>query len=90
LINFLIALQAVYPEHKEIWKDVLLQRGYWQDIVHQRKFFDQLAIKLQIQKPEDWYNVHWKTVVNEGGSFVARYYNASLVQGTKVYNICLQ
>jgi hypothetical protein len=55
--------------------------GYWKDLQNQKKFFDQLAIKWNIQKPEDWHKVTYKMVVKEGGSFVSDYYNGSLTQG---------
>jgi hypothetical protein len=59
-------------------------RGHWKDIKHQRSFFDQLAAKLNIQKPEDWYTVHLVTVLKEGGSFVKEYYNGSIIKGKVV------
>jgi hypothetical protein len=45
-------------------------------------FFDQLAIKLNIQKPEDWLEVHSKTVLKERGSvFLHKLHNGSLIKG---------
>jgi hypothetical protein len=40
-----------------------------------------LAKKWNIQKPEDWNKVTVPMVVKEGGNFVRRYYNGSIVQG---------
>jgi hypothetical protein len=56
-------------------------RGHWKSITNQRAFMDQLAIKLDIKKPEDWYKVTTRMVVNEGGGFVISYYNGSVKQG---------
>jgi hypothetical protein len=55
---------------------------YWSNVNNQRKFFDEVASKLNIQKPEDWYRVTGKTVIKFGGHFIKRFYNGSLVSGT--------
>jgi hypothetical protein len=55
--------------------------GYWKDKKNQKAFFDQLAIKWNIQKPDDWNKVTWSMVSKEGGNFVSSYYNSSLQQG---------
>ena len=59
-------------------------RGYWKDKENQKAFFDQLAIKWNIQRPEDWNKVTCDTMVRKGGSFINAYYNGSLKQGTNV------
>jgi hypothetical protein len=59
-------------------------RGHWKDKENQKEFFDQLAIKWNIQKPEDWHKVTNKMVMKEGGGFVTHYYNNSLKYGTNV------
>ena len=71
----MIALRTLYPEHQEIWKEYR-PLGYWKDLDNQRAFFDALAIKLNIHKPEDWYRVTRKTVIQEGGYFVPQYYGS--------------
>jgi hypothetical protein len=77
------ALQAIYPEHSHLWKkSVFSPQGNWKDIKFQRAFFDRLAIKLNIQKPEDWYSVTNERVLKEGGYFISRYYNTSVIKGT--------
>jgi hypothetical protein len=73
-------LQANYPEHTEIWQ-VHRQRGYWKQIEHQRSFFEKMATKLNIQKPEDWLNVSKVTAAKEGGHFIHSIYNGSLLKG---------
>jgi hypothetical protein len=82
LLTHSLALQAIYPEHSEVWKDYR-HRGHFDDMKHQRQFFDKLAIKLNIEKPEDWYNIQAKTVLNQdGGSFLLNRYRGSLIKGT--------
>jgi hypothetical protein len=84
------ALQAIYPDYVQTTKTTKpqttkqLPRGYWQDKENQKKFFDQLAIKWNIQKPEDWNKMTCDMVVKEGGSFIYKYYNGSLNQGNNV------
>jgi hypothetical protein len=83
-------LKAVYPEQE--WKGVqpriaFKPKGYWRDIKNQRAFFDQLAKKLDISKPADWYHISAETVQKLGGAFVHYQYNDSLVKGKLCRNI---
>jgi hypothetical protein len=69
------ALRAFYPE-------VSAERPvYWKDKANQKAFFDQVAIKWNIQKPEDWYKVTKEMAFMEGGRFIGTYYNGSLIKG---------
>jgi hypothetical protein len=72
------ALQAVYPDYIPTARP----RGYWSDKEHQKKFFDQLAIKWNLQKRDEWNRVTSEMVLKEGGYFIETYYNNSLQQGT--------
>jgi hypothetical protein len=56
-------------------------QGYWKDKKNQKEFFDQLAVKWNIQKPEDWNKVTNKMVFKEGGRFIG----SSLQQGTEMH-----
>jgi hypothetical protein len=80
-----VALRAIYPDYKQIWKDWKPARskpnGYWSDLENQRKFFDNLETKLNIKQPEDWYKIPTQTIVKEGGGFVFHRYG-SVVKGT--------
>jgi hypothetical protein len=76
-----VALAVAYPEHK--WRVPhrhYKPHGYWKDVDNQRKFLDQLASKLNIQRPEDWYSVPSATIFKEGGNFVYTIYKG-LVPG---------
>jgi hypothetical protein len=73
-------LKTVYPEHQHIWEEGK-PPGYWKDPTNQRKFFDKLATKLNIQTPEQWNRVLVQTVLKEGGSFVNNYYKGSVQKG---------
>jgi hypothetical protein len=62
----------------------LTLRGYWKDKQNQKEFFDQLAIKWNIQNPEDWNKVTREMVYKEGGrDFLNTFYNGSLQQGNQ-------
>ena len=74
------ALKAIYPDYVPPVK----RQGYWKDKENQKKFFDQLAIKWNIQKPEDWNKVTVAMALKEGGNFISNDYNGSLQQGTNV------
>jgi hypothetical protein len=62
-------------------KPTVKPRSYWKDMANQKEFFDQLAIKWNIQKPEDWNKVTTTMVVREKGDFINRYYKGSLQRG---------
>jgi hypothetical protein len=95
-----IALQSLYPELQEAWqrrkshtqevkavapKKIYKPPGYWKNLDNQRAFFDRLATKLNIQKPEDWMNVSHYDVMQERGFFIKTYYNSSVVKGSMLY-----
>jgi hypothetical protein len=56
--------------------------GYWKNKENQKKFFDELAIKWNIQKTDDWNKVTKEMATKEGGHFIGNYYNGSVQQGT--------
>jgi hypothetical protein len=72
------ALQTLYPEKTFDYKK---PHSYWKDKQNQKAFFDRLAIKWNIQKPEDWNTVTVYMVLKEGGKFISHYYNNSVKQG---------
>jgi hypothetical protein len=59
---------------------------YWKDKQNQKEFFDQLAIKWNIQTPNDWNKVTQKMLYKEGGHFIRKYYNNSPQRGTDLCN----
>jgi hypothetical protein len=73
------------PQRKSTIATKTKSKGYWKSKENQKKFFDQLAIKWNIQKPEDWNKVTCGMVLKEGGNFIDRYYNGSLQQGINMY-----
>jgi hypothetical protein len=77
------ALQAIYPEHQHIWKNWKQHKPhkYWKSIENQRLFFDQLANKFGVVRPEDWYRVTGRMVMEEGGHFLSTNYKSSIVRG---------
>jgi hypothetical protein len=87
--HFVVALKACYPELAHIWQERkvltpsprLNPNGHWNRIQNQRQFFDNLAIKMNIKRPEDWYRVTRQTVLDEGGNFIVRHYRGSHLRG---------
>jgi hypothetical protein len=55
--------------------------GYWKDKSHQREFFDQLALKLNIKNPEEWHSILRKDVTLNGGQFIVDHYGGSVLKG---------
>jgi hypothetical protein len=95
LVLIRIALKSIYPEHEVVWKGYRYHwrqskdykpYGFWRDIQQQRLFFDQLATKLNITKPTDWYKINSKQADAAGaGSIIKKYYSGSLIRGTIHY-----
>ncbi len=52
----------------------------WHDITYQRNFMEQLAKKLQITKPEDWYKLTKTILRDHGGSSLSLKYNGSIMK----------
>ena len=71
-------MNNIYPHYNLKYNT---PQGYWKDKNKQREFFDELSKTLNIQKPEDWYSVPIKTVLEKGGSFIKNNYNGSIIQG---------
>jgi hypothetical protein len=96
-VLIIIALESVFPELKPTTKikpELVSQEpkqrtAHWRDKEQQRKFFDELAVKLNIKKPEDWYAVSNATVTENGGWFLNYYYNGSLLRGLSSNHHCL-
>jgi hypothetical protein len=74
-------LQALYPDYKPVLKG----QRYWGDIKNRKAFFDQLAVKWNIQKMEDWLKVTQKMLHEEGAYFINYYSRGSLIRGTIHY-----
>jgi hypothetical protein len=49
--------------------------------MQQRFFLDQVASKLGLRRPEDWYTTTANTVLQMGGSFIKNQYRGSLIKG---------
>jgi hypothetical protein len=78
------ALKTIYGYERTIERKVVSHRtSKWDDTANQRSFFDQLAVKLNVKKPEDWYSVGLETICKNGGSFIMTRYKgrSKLTQG---------
>ena len=53
-----------------------LPKGFWEDSINWRRYFDWLAIKLGIERPEDWYQVSRKDIVERRGEYLLRHFNS--------------
>jgi hypothetical protein len=73
-------LQTVYPEHSSSFIAKRSQHGHWKTVFNQREFFDKLAKKWNINRPEDWYKVTTTMIFEEGGFFLRNYYQGSLIK----------
>jgi hypothetical protein len=69
-----VARSSRQSEHKPF--------GYWLSVQNQRSFFDKLAIKMNCDKITDLHKVQYKTIIEEGGSFINAHYGGSVLRGT--------
>jgi len=87
------ALKVAYPRHWPQFKEkpkLMIPKpkrapyNHWNGINNRRKFFDELASDLKIQKPSDWHKVTVEYVIQRGGSGLLRlYYQNSLYKALK-------
>jgi hypothetical protein len=78
-------LKAVYPEHPwEASRFAKRANNYWKDKANQKAFLDELAVKLNVKKPEDWYSVVTSQIEKNGGVSLLRYYRGSFRRGNGV------
>jgi hypothetical protein len=80
------ALRTLYPDQQ--WGIALRPQKpipYWKDIKNQRTFFDNAAKLLNIQKQEDWNSISLQDLSAIGGSFIQKYYNGSIADGTLLF-----
>ncbi len=55
-------------------------RGYWKDMKNQQNFVEEIATKLGITSPKDWYSVTKEQFAKAGGSSLLIYHNNSLIK----------
>jgi hypothetical protein len=59
--SVLACLTANYPDKTwptEDSKEIVTAKGnYWRDISEQRRFLDEIAIKLKLKNLDEWYDV---------------------------------
>ena len=81
------ALKEIYPE--ENWNTYISQRRYslnfWRSEANVKKFLDDLAEKLSLQKEEDWFQVSSRTIKDNGGAGLLQVYSSLFDILTDVY-----
>lgn len=61
--SFTLTLEELFPEIEWYhWHAAHMPKYFWEDVSNQERYFQWLAQRLSIEKPEDWY------------IFVSRYY----------------
>lgn len=73
-------LRLQYSEGIE-WKQewfVRSPRSHWQSMENRRKFFDQLAVTLNLKNPSDWGKISLKQICAMGGAGILYYYKNSV------------
>ncbi len=73
------ALASVYPQHT--WDSNRFTPSRTWTMQEQKIFFDELARKLNIKSPGDWYNVRQTDLIKNGGRSILYRHNNSLIAG---------
>jgi hypothetical protein len=83
--TFFRAVLDVFPEYDWIpWKFRNISRGFFDDVIHQRQYFDWLSEQLQFQSMEEWYDVTSTLIGEYGGStFMHLKYGKSVEKALK-------
>eukprot|EP01114_Cavostelium_apophysatum_P021400 TRINITY_DN7453_c0_g1_i1.p1 TRINITY_DN7453_c0_g1~~TRINITY_DN7453_c0_g1_i1.p1 ORF type:complete len:488 (-),score=137.23 TRINITY_DN7453_c0_g1_i1:47-1510(-) len=64
------ALAEIYPEYKWTFLRSRMPKGYWDEFLHHKKFFDDLAVKLDLKDLDGWYDITNEIILKNGGSSV--------------------
>jgi hypothetical protein len=78
--SHIAALKSVFPEHNWLdWRFESVPRSWWNDISHQRQFFDWLGKEvLKIERMDEWYTkISAKELRANGGATILRKYGGS-------------
>lgn len=60
-------------------KEIPIIKNSWKDINNHRKFLDDVAVKLNINKVDDWYRVKRSDLLKyKGGASLLTSYNGSI------------
>eukprot|EP01114_Cavostelium_apophysatum_P000257 TRINITY_DN1024_c0_g1_i1.p1 TRINITY_DN1024_c0_g1~~TRINITY_DN1024_c0_g1_i1.p1 ORF type:complete len:668 (+),score=81.95 TRINITY_DN1024_c0_g1_i1:114-2006(+) len=75
------ALTTVYPEHP--WRYTFNTRApanHFADVSVQRQFFEQIRPALRVEKWQDWYQVTWEAITEQGGRAILNRYGNSHIK----------
>jgi len=63
---------AIYPEHKwEVWQFTFLPQAWWHSGENQALWLKALGNRLKFSSLEDYYNLTYDQIVNQGGTIVS-------------------
>jgi hypothetical protein len=80
----MIALAAIYPEHAWVpWKFSRVGANFWRNLKNQRDYLKWLEVQLQIQRPEDWYNIAASDITDKNLNGFLSHHNNSLSKALK-------
>ena len=72
---------SMYPEHNWIiWKFKFVTNNYWKNKENHKKYIEWLGKELGYTTMEDWYNISVKSIHNNYGCGLLRYYNGSNIE----------
>eukprot|EP01114_Cavostelium_apophysatum_P020502 TRINITY_DN6892_c0_g1_i1.p1 TRINITY_DN6892_c0_g1~~TRINITY_DN6892_c0_g1_i1.p1 ORF type:complete len:515 (+),score=94.07 TRINITY_DN6892_c0_g1_i1:59-1603(+) len=74
------ALEAIFPEYKwKLWKFSLerIPPSFWTSKSNRREFMDDLVTELNLQSPNDYYQIKNEHVVERGGTALLKIFDNS-------------
>ncbi len=67
--SLLKTLQSLYPDYEWYpWLFAKIPKTYWSDVKNVKKYIEWLAIKLGMEKLDEWYNVSFAQIESTGGN----------------------
>ena len=70
-------MKSIYPSHRWSLPDDQ-SKDYFKSVDNQRRFLDDLFIKLKLKAKDDWMDVAKKKIIKEGGGKVMREYGGDM------------
>lgn len=78
--SLVIALQDLYPNFDwEPWRFKKAPSNFWQNTENRRRLWISIGKKLGYSAMEDWYQISYDDVVNNGGATVLKNYHSSSI-----------
>lgn len=78
--SLIAALQDLYPQYDwEVWRFGKVPSNFWQDVDNQKRFWTLLGKKKGFKSFDDWYNISYEDIVQNGGATILKNYHSNSI-----------